>query len=168
MSEKMTKDKLLTLIQTEHEKLVKTLSRLSDDQLTLEGVEGEWSVKDLMAHITVWEERMISWLEAALQGETPEMLPAGLTWDDLDQWNQQTYLELKAKPLHDVRSDFDRVYGEALAVVKDSPEDDLIDPARYAWRDDTPLWEMVAANMNWHYTDHNETIQAWFEGLQTS
>jgi hypothetical protein len=168
MSEKVTKESLLTLIQTEHEKLVETLSQLREDQLTLQGVEGEWSVKDLLAHITVWEERMIRWLEVTLKGETPEMLPAGLTWDDLDQWNHQSYIDLIEKPLEEVILDFNRVYEEALAAVKDAPEDELIDPNRFPWREGKPLWEMVADNMHWHYSEHDKTIQAWFVGLQAS
>ena len=41
-----------------------------------------------------------------LRGDVPEMLSPGMTWDDLDQMNEQTYLENRDKPLAEVLSEF--------------------------------------------------------------
>ncbi|NIS79052.1 MAG: ClbS/DfsB family four-helix bundle protein [Anaerolineales bacterium] len=157
----MDKAKLMASILAAREKLETTLSRVQEEQMTVPGAIGEWSVKDLLAHISVWERRMTLWLETTMRGEVPEMLPPGLTWDDLDQWNEQTYLELRDKPLEDVLLEFRASYDEALATVETVVEEDLIDPHRYSWRQGTPLWEMVAANMHWHYDEHEESISAW-------
>jgi hypothetical protein len=54
-------------------------------------LEAGWAVKDILAHISIWEGRMVRCLEEAIRGEVPQMLPPGMTWDDLDLWNEQDF-----------------------------------------------------------------------------
>ena len=44
---------------------------LSDSQLTESGVTGTWSVKDLIAHVTWWEEEALKHLPLIIKGGTP-------------------------------------------------------------------------------------------------
>jgi len=168
MEEQMSKSKLLERMQSERQRLEATLARLSENQMTTPGVNDQWSVKDILAHITVWERRMVRWLEETVGDEVPEMLPAGMTWDDLDEWNEQTYLDNRDRPLAEVLADFKSSYPQALKAVKAVSEEDLIDPHRFEWRAGKPLWVMVAANTFWHYKEHNMSIRIWLEGVQAA
>lgn len=161
MEENMTKEKLIQEIHDERMRLEKTLEEVSELQMVMPGVMDDWTVKDFLAHITVWEQRMIAWLEQTLRNEVPEMLPPGLTWDDLDQWNEETYQKHRHHDLGEVLADFELSYKQSLEVVDNISEDDLIDPERFPWREGRPLWVMVAANTSWHYKEHEETISAW-------
>lgn len=163
MNDWMDKGQLLSEIVSARAKLEKTLSEIPPDRLTVPGVESDWTLKDLMAHISVWERRMTEWLDVTLRDEQPGMLPAGMTWDDLDRWNEQTYFELRDKPLEEVLTEFTASYEQALAAVQRTPQDALADPDRYPWRKGVPLWEMVAANMHWHYDEHEQSIRTWLE-----
>ncbi len=165
MEEQMSKEKLIEEIQIERLRLEKTLEKITAQRMITPGVMDDWTVKDLLAHITVWEQRMVRWLEQTLRDEVPEMLPPGMTWDDLDRWNEQTYQKHRHRDLDEVLADFEVSYPQALSAVKDISEEDLINPDRYAWRDGRPLWEMVAANTSWHYKEHEETITTWRKGL---
>jgi hypothetical protein len=165
VDEEMTKTKMLGEIQREHQSLKKTLAMISDEQMLLPGVIDGWTVKDILAHITVWEQRMVRWMEEAVRGEIPQMLPEGMTWDDLDQWNEQTYQEQRLRSLEDVLNEFELSYHKALNAAQEVSEQDLIDPDRFDWREGNPLWVMVAANTSWHYKEHEESIKTWLEGL---
>jgi len=44
---------MLDLIKSEREKLEKHLENFTDEQLVTFNVIGEWSIKDIMAHITM-------------------------------------------------------------------------------------------------------------------
>lgn len=163
MEEKMTRARLLEEIQIEHQRLEKTLVMVSEEQMLIPGVIDEWTVKDILAHITVWEQRMVRWLEEAMRGGVPKMLPDGMTWDDLDEWNEQTYQKHVDRPLEEVLADFERSYPQALKAAQEVSEQDLMDPDRFEWREGDPLWVMVAANTFWHYTEHEESIRTWLE-----
>lgn len=168
MEEQMSKSELLQRIQSERQRLEATLAQLSANQMTTPGVNDQWSIKDILAHITAWERRMVRWLEEAVRGEVPEMLPAGMTWDDLDEWNEQTYLDNRDRPLAEVLANFKSSYPQALKAVEAVSEEDLIDPHRFEWRAGKPLWEMVAANTFWHYKEHNKSIRIWLEGVEAA
>ena len=153
----LTKPKILELIQTERADLEGALARLSEEQMT-RPVEDGWSVKDILAHLSIWETRMVEWIEQSLRGEVPQRPAPGMTWDDMDRLNEQTYLLYKDRPLGEVLSDFNATYRRALEVVSGLEEKDLLDAQRFAWRQGAPLWHMVAANTWEHYREHHAAI----------
>lgn len=161
--QQMTKAELLKQIRDERQRLETTLAEVSERQMVQPDVHGGWSVKDLLAHVVAWERNMCAWVEESIAGKVPQMLPPGLTWDDIDQWNEQMYQEHKDQPLAEVQADFRASYQQSLALVEELPEGDLFAPDRFAWREGKPLWEMVAANTCWHYKEHDEEIRAWLD-----
>jgi len=168
LEEKMSKTKLLQEIQDEHQRLEKTLAIVNAEQMVIPGVIDDWTVKDILAHITVWEQRMVGWIADAARGEAVQMLPPGMTWDDLDVWNEQTYLQHRDRSLEEVLSDFELSYPQALKAVQVISDQELIDPDYFEWRVGEPLWVMVAANTFWHYKEHDESIRAWLEGMEST
>lgn len=164
MTEEITKPQLMEAITAGRKKFEATLSQLDEDQMISPGLESGWSVKDVLAHIQVWETRMVRWLEETQRGETPQMLPPGMTWDDLDQMNDETYLQNRDRPLSEVLEEFHQSFPKAVDTVKSISEEDLIDPDRFEWREGKPLWFIVAANTFWHYDEHDKAIREWLEG----
>ncbi len=158
------KEELLDQIISERESLDDVLGTISESELSIPGVEAEWSIKDILAHIVFWEELMVSWLEEALKGLEPQMLPPGKTWDDLDEINQDAFQRNQEREIDEVLEAYHSHYPVALASVKNVQENALMDPGMYSWRRGTPLWEMVAANTSWHYREHRETISNWLKG----
>ncbi len=161
--EQITKPELIAAIRSERESLKETLSRVREDQMTQPGVEAEWSIKDILAHIVAWERRMIRWVGEALSGEVPE-IPK--TWDQVDEMNEQSYREDRDRPLDGVLAAFRDSYQEALRTAEGAPEQDLVDADRFEWREGVPLWRVVAANTCWHYKEHGESIQEWLESQE--
>jgi len=158
--EQIGKAELLSTIAVERKRLENLLAQVPQDRMAEPCVEGQWSVKDILVHLIAWEQRMVYWLGQTLQGEIPEM-PSSEA--DLDCWNDQIYQENRERLLEDVLINFYRSYSEALSAVEATPEEDLVDPARYPWREGRPLWQMVAANTCWHYEEHGNSISAWVE-----
>jgi hypothetical protein len=133
-----------------------TLARLTHVQMLLPGVDGEWSVKDALAHISAWERRMISWTGGHLRGEEPAI---PLPWD-VDHMNAETYAQVKDNPLAEVLEEFRRSYWDSLALVESLSEGQLQTVYADTWPMG-PLWTGIAANMNWHYKELRQDIQKW-------
>lgn len=163
MEEQMSKGRLLSEMQDERARLEATLNQIDPQDMVAPGVVDNWTVKDLLAHISVWEQRMIRWLADSVRDVEPQMLPPGMTWDDLDQWNEQTYQEHRQRPLQEVLAEFGASFPQAVSAVQAVSEADLVDPDRFPWREGRPLWVMVAANTSWHYKEHNEALEAWLD-----
>ena len=152
------KIKLLINIRAEHDLLEESLACLTPEQMLLPGVDGEWSVKDVLAHISAWERRMLSWIDSHLRGESPDV---PLPWD-VERMNAEAYAQVKDKPLAEVLEEFHQSYRDALALAKSLSEEQLKTIYTNTWPM-APLWLGVAANTNWHYKEHRESIEAWLK-----
>lgn len=157
------KQDLIQKISDERSGLRGLLGSLSEDEMLIPMDDDSWSVKDHVAHIVIWEKRLVEWLNVVERGEVPRQLPPGMTWDDLDRWNEQTFEENRERELTEVLDDFNRYAEEVNKAVEAIPEDLLMGADSLEWRSGSPLWEMVAANTFWHYPEHRETIKHWQE-----
>ena len=118
MQEPQTKVEMLQWVNDEWEALNELLACIPPAERERPGVEGgDWSIKDLMAHVTAWEKLMVQWLQEAARGETPQRPVPGLTWDDLDLLNQRIYYQNHDRPLVDVEADYYAFHQIALETV---------------------------------------------------
>jgi len=58
----MTKQQLLDRLENAWADLQASFAGLSEAQMTQPGVTGDWSVKDILAHVTTWEEEALRML----------------------------------------------------------------------------------------------------------
>jgi hypothetical protein len=161
LPEPTTKREILDLIEDEKGRLEAVLGQLTRDQMLTADLEGGRSVKDILVHITAWELKMIQWINETLAGSVPQRPAPGMTWDDLDQLNEQIYQENKDKELSEILAAYDTAYEKSLELIQSLSDQDLFDGERFAWRQGDPLWHMVAANTWWHFKEHHAQIEAW-------
>jgi hypothetical protein len=157
----MDKLRLLDLIRMEHAFLMRALAGLMVDEMGVPGVVGEWSVKDILAHITTWEQRFLKALAVVERGEAPEWPEAGYTWDDLDALNARDYSANQDRPLAEVWADFERSFAELLDKTASMPDAALLAPGYYDWTGEHALWRYLDANAGDHYREHAEQIRQW-------
>lgn len=53
------------LMRAEHARLEALLAGVSDERSIEPGAFGAWSVKDMLAHITFWEQRLVAYINGA-------------------------------------------------------------------------------------------------------
>lgn len=157
MSEEMSKAKLLELSQAERQRFTALIGTLSQAQILQPGVQGQWSVKDIVAHLTAWEERMVRWLNQMRRGET-----AFDDWKEIDVLNAEAFEERKDWSLERVLADSERSFSQAIELVQSIPEAEWLAEAQFPWGQGY-LWHLVAANMFWHYPEHTWAIRVWLD-----
>ncbi|MCW5879762.1 MAG: ClbS/DfsB family four-helix bundle protein, partial [Anaerolineae bacterium] len=106
MPEPAAKATLLEKLSIERSRLEDLLSQLTPTAMEQPGVDHEWSVKDILAHLAAWDCRGMDWIATAVGGERPAIPEAGKTWDDADALNAATYLANRDRPLDEVLADF--------------------------------------------------------------
>ena len=163
MTEEMSKQKTLDLIRVEWEALETVLARMSKDQLVEPGVTGDWSGKDIVAHLAACNAQMVQWLEESLRGEVPDRPAPGQPWPELDSINEQIYTESRDKTLAEVLATFHDSHRRAQQAVENLSEEELLDPHRFEWLKGSPMWRLVASNTWEHYQEHREAIENWLK-----
>ena len=156
--EPVDKARLLANIRQARDRWEALIAPLDDARLLQSGASGEWTLKDVIAHLTWHEREMLGVLQQrALRGSELWSLP-------LDRRNQAIYEELRHLPLERVRRDAGQVYRQLLQAIEALSEADLHDPGRFAdmpadWRP----WELLASNTYQHYLDHVLVVQDWLK-----
>jgi hypothetical protein len=157
----MNKSTLLEQISSGHKLFQALLAELSEQHTLAPGVVGQWSIKDLLMHIVVHQQRMTCWVDERLRGIVPAApQPYDMPEDELAQVNRQIYLENRAVPLARVLSELEKSHEQALAMLEGASEAGL---KHIKLQGGEALWEAVAANTFWHYEEHGQDIRAWME-----
>ncbi len=156
------KDELLKDIQAERRRLEKLLAPLSEEQLLLPGAVGEWSVKDVLAHLVEWEQLFLEWYRCGIEGASPAIQPVGMGRTAIDQLNRGFYERSRLCPLPEVLADFNASYPEILGTVQAISEEEMFTPGRYAWTGRFVLADYIAANTCSHYHWASGKIKPFF------
>ncbi len=108
----MDKTALLNTIQTEYSHFETLIAPLSETQLCTATLAGQWSIKDILAHIAVWEQLCARWLEEFLSGQTPQ--PSERLDDNS---NDRIYLANHDRSLQEVQELFHHAHQHFLHQV---------------------------------------------------
>ena len=154
----MTKDELIRKIEGEWDNLQGALDGLTEEQMHQTGVVGEWSIKDILAHITAWQTRLITALFKVEKGFTPDTTEGGQT---VDQMNEKFYREMKDRSFDQVWDDLDASYHQLLSRLEGWKEKDLFDPKRFNWMKGQPFVGYIAGDSYEHYAEHAVQIRKW-------
>jgi hypothetical protein len=147
---------LIERIRTSRQAWEQVIVPLNDSSLQRAGFCGEWSVKDVIAHLTWHEKEMIGLIEAhALVGSKLWNLP-------LDQRNAAIYEQNRQRSLEDVQQEGMQVYAQLIEQLLTLSEDDLHDPVRFpGMPPDWQPWKLIAENTYEHYEDHTQQAQTF-------
>jgi hypothetical protein len=142
------RDQLLRSTREAHTRLEELLAGLSEEEQTHPGVTDDWSVKDHLAHLTWWEQRVIRML--AGDPDPIAVIPGGA--DGEDAINAYVFAQNRDRSLADVRAAFDTSYQQMFHLIASVP-DDVFD-ARHDW---------ISGNADSHYDEHLRMLQSWRE-----
>ena len=146
-----TKNALLETIEVERNALEQLLDELSPDQMEESGVVGEWSVKDVLAHLLEWEQMVLRWHSAGLKGKVPVTPAEGFNWAQLPQLNQQIFEKHHDRPLADIQKEFKASFRKMLKIIQGLSDEDLFRRGRYAWTKNNTLGAYFISNTSSHY-----------------
>lgn len=159
----MTGARLAGILRTERAQWNALLARVGVDRMEEPGVEGTWSVKQLVAHLTWYERVVVEGAQQVLGTGQYARVRTGLAALPMDERNDRIAAESHTRPVGDVLAEADQVVGQLLALVAAVPDDILNDPRRLGLPDDVVPWMLVANNSYAHYREHAEAIRTWLD-----
>jgi len=158
MAEQVDKNTFLAEIERGYTDFTALLSSLSEGQITVTGVNGAWSVKDNIAHITAWHNWVSDLLREIKGGEKQQY---GVDWSDeaVDEVNERVYQENKSLPLAEVLAQFRTSYQQLLGTVQAMSLEELNISMPVPSK--ALAWQLIAGNTYEHYQEHATIIRDW-------
>ena len=155
------KPDLLANIQRERTALDDLLAQLHDRAMLAPARDDGWTAKEILAHLSAWEQRLLRWLERWRETGDPGRPEVGVTWHNFDSLNERDYATVKEQSLADVRHEASESHKAVVTAVLAMSHDELATRPETA---DGPSWSwIVGANTYRHYREHRTEMEAWWE-----
>lgn len=146
-----TKSELLAETEREYSALETLIAGVSPEEMQHPGTAGDWSIKDILAHLYEWQRMFFTWYEAGLRGEKAEMPAPGYKWSQLPALNHAIYLSYRDLPLEEVLALFRESHKRTLALIHSLNTEDLETPGRYVWSGEHRLLSFISSICGSHY-----------------
>jgi hypothetical protein len=161
----MRRAELLAELQSEQKAWEGLLAQIGEDRMDEPSVQGEWSIKDIVAHLTAWRRRTVRRLEAAAtrQPEPAHDWPNDLHEDDeINAWFHERD---RGQSVRETLAESRRVFEKLVSAVEKLPEDALDDPERLPWMQGA---QVSGATFFGHFHDEHEAdMRAWLSRQPT-
>ena len=165
MPKPTNKQELLSETEKDYEALVKQVNLFTPAEMVRPGVIGEWSVKDILAHLLEWQRMFFGWYEAGLRGEKPATPAKGYKWSELPALNQDIYERYGDARLEDVRKQLDASHKRMLDVAGSLSDEELFTPGLHKWTGISTLASYLnscaAAHYRWARTGIRKGTRDW-------
>ena len=142
------------------------VAEAGDDRMNVPGAAGDWTFKDVLAHLNGWRTRTVARLEAAARGEEPAPPPWPADLDDdtdegVEAINRWIYEQNQDRPAAEILSASREQFRRTRAAVAAIPEDELVTPARFPWLGGAPLCAVLDGSFEHLHEEHEPAIRAW-------
>jgi hypothetical protein len=124
---------------------------LPDAALLEPGVVGDWSGKDVLAHVNTWQEEALEHLPVIAAGGTPERYAT--TYGGIDTFNARMAERKRDLSLADLRRRLDETQRRLVELIRSLPDDQLIGDTRFRRR--------LRLDTYGHYHLHTRGILEW-------
>ncbi|MHB0922406.1 MAG: DinB family protein [Bellilinea sp.] len=128
-----------------------SFSGLSDAEIVKQGVTGAWSVKDIIAHVSWWEEETLKHLPEVLQGIRPQRY--SMLYGGIDAFNALMTEKWRSFTLAEVRKQSGETHRKLLEYLKAVPEEHFTSESRFRRR--------LRLDTYSHYPIHTQAILSW-------
>lgn len=156
MAERVTRDELLGRILAAKVEWEATSSLLSQEEQAGTLVAGDWTVKDIYAHLMWHEREMLNWLRAGRFEGSP------LWQKPLEERNRAIWEENRERAADDVRQESRDVHEALVKILETLGDEQLNDPGRWpGMPSDWIPWEILADNTYDHYHHHAQDLKAY-------
>ena len=147
----MNRAQLLNRVDRAWVSFQESYAGLPEPELLRAGVTGPWSVRDIIAHVTWWEEEALTHLPLLLAGGRPPRY--SVRYGGIDAFNALMTERKKDLSLADVLREQDQTHCRLIELIEHVPEDQIRRETRWRRR----LW----LDTYGHYPKHAAAIRKW-------
>lgn len=147
----MNKQKVLDKLERAWVDFNESWGGLTEAELLQPGVTEQWSVKDMMAHVSWWEEEALKHLPLILQGIRPTRY--SVKYGGIDAFNAQMTELKRHLTLAEVREGMNATHERLMEYLLSVPEEHFASGTRF--------YRRLRLDTYGHYPIHTRAIRAF-------
>ena len=165
--EEKTTEEFVEMLQEGNKELLDLIDGLEESQMEIPGVQGDRSIKQLLAHITNWNKHGIKWLASVYKGEKPVMPVKSDNMAEIrvEMAEQNADVDEKAlnRPVKEVLEEYKEIIAVVIEHVKRLEKKHLDSAFDYPWSKDPVTGRIVVMWRYWHQQEHTKPIIEWYK-----
>ena len=146
--------RLLDRLEAAWAALRESYAGVPESKLVEPGVVDDWSVKDVLAHVTTWEQEALRHLPLIIAGGRP---PRYAAQGGIDAFNARAAEAGRQMSLAEVLRRRDETHARLLEFIRSQPAGTFAGQTRARRR--------LRLDTYGHYPEHTAAIRAWWERL---
>jgi len=154
----MTKEEALARLTASRQALHQAIQGLSDQEMTQVQVEGEWTVKDVIGHVSSWEETLLGPLGRYADGQPFEVQVI----EDYLAWNDEQAARKRNVPLREILDESAAVRQELASAASRLSGEQWEQPELFPWGERGTLTQALSG-LAAHEMEHVRAIRRWRE-----
>lgn len=113
-----------------------------------------WTIREILAHLSGWDDTIVSYLSALLKGEIPPVLaPRGV-----DVYNEETVSTREGLGYDRILSEYIQTRAKVMELVRTIPEEMVTQVSILPWGEQGSL-QMMVEGFGGHEMEHVEDIE---------
>ena len=153
----MTKDELLSELQSTRAELDRLLDEMTVDDITRPGAAGDWSVRDMLLHLAWYADE-----EAGLISEDPNYQASPFWSTPQDERNELLREHFRSHDIAQARAALESSLQRMIDAVDRLTDADLVTRGRFAGMPESRLpWHDIADSTFEHEREHIGIIREW-------
>src|SRR3989337_483942 len=156
----MSKQEIRSALEASRAALLDALAGLTPEHLRQPRAVGEWSLRDVLQHLSLGEAglgRLLLHVDRGRQAVGGSFVPN----PDFDAINARWHAETKDRRLDRVLEDFHGVRRQTLRWVDEFSDEDLTRIRREKWLHNQSVARWIAEYSYAHEAAHTQAIRAW-------
>jgi uncharacterized damage-inducible protein DinB len=155
----MTKEETLARLAESRQALHQAIENLSEEEMTQIQVEGVWTIKDVLGHITSWEETCLEPLRHYADGSPFEVEVI----EDYMAWNDEQATRKQDIPLDTALDELATVRQGLVEAVSRLSARQWEQRVPFSWGGEGTMAEVLGVFYR-HELEHVRSIQQWRQG----
>jgi hypothetical protein len=168
MTETPNKSRLLEQIDRERAFWEQLLAEIGTERMLEPGATGDWTFKDVVAHLNGWRTVTLARLHAAQQGQAPAAPPWPADFDendedDVDRINEWIYQSNRDRSLQAVIDEYSDSFQHMRAAVTALSDQELTERGRFPWLEGHALGDVITSTFGHLHEEHEPVLRAWLD-----
>lgn len=157
---KKNKAELLEYLTQGRARLLSAIEGLGEEEMTISGVVGDWSVKEVLAHIAAWDKESKAVIERAISQEQPKFDYTISGRRGFAKWNAQEVEKRRAMSVGQILAEMEEAREGLIELTRQLSDEELSRRFIPPWRwPSTPRRNLeIQAE---HDIEHADQIMAW-------
>ena len=150
----MSKTEIMKRIETGWQEIHALIPDLPDTAQTAQNQEVPWSIKDILGHVTTWEQESLLCLPVILKGEKPKSYRR--EYGGIDAFNAQMIHQKSVLSANQIFDEFILIHKKLMRFLETVPEEHFRSGTRFLRR---LGWDTFK-----HYPEHAVMIRKLIKG----